>query len=77
MYEFVEAQAGKKKERHYVCKNIALSCPGWESNPQPLAQDAKIKGLFDLHKPVRLDVIDWQTTHVFECQPPKWGVGWL
>ena len=39
-------------------------------------QDAKRTGLDDLHESVRLDVmdlLDWQKTYVFECQPPNWG----
>jgi hypothetical protein len=45
MHKSAESISRQKKERHCACKNIALSCPGWESNPRSLAQGCKKEGI--------------------------------
>jgi hypothetical protein len=59
MYESAESISRQKKERHCTCKKtLRLVVQGGNRTHDLSLEDAKSKGLNDLHESVRFDVMD-------------------
>ena len=69
-HESMESISRQKKERHCACKNIALGCPGWDSNPRSCTRRCKKQGIKRLAwiSSTWCDGFTWRPkSHVFEC----------